>query len=84
MYNYILYNSNNEIELSNNNEKEFLAGVRSVIIDYIVYCMDCNRHDLENLNRWLNELEDIQYNSYNTLIDYEPLFKEYGFKLIIK
>ena len=82
MNNYILYNSNNEIELVNNNETEFLIGVRSVIINYIVYCMDCNRDDLESLNYWIDELEHLQYNSYDTLRDYKPLFEDYGFKLI--
>lgn len=81
---YILYSSNNEIEVANNNETDFLVGVRTVIINYIAYCMDCNRDDLESLNHWIDELEHLQYNSYNTLEDYKPLFEEYGFKLIIK
>ena len=81
---YVLYNSNNEIELVSNNKEDFIVGVRTVIVNYIVYCMDCNRDNLEGLNQWLNELEHLHYNSYNTLEDYSPLFKEYGFKLIIK
>ena len=81
---YILYNSNNEIELISNNKEDFILGVRTVIVNYIVYCMDCNRDNLEGLNLWLNELENLQYNLYNTLEDYYPLFKEYGFKLVIK
>ena len=80
----MLYNSNNEIELVSNNKEDFILGVRTVIVNYIVYCMDCNRDNLEGLNRWLNELENLQYNLYNTLEDFKPLFKEYGFKLIIK
>ena len=81
---YVLYNSNNEIELVSNNKEDFIIGVRTVIINYIVYCMDCNRDNLEGLNRWLNELENLQYNLYNTLEDFKPLFEEYGFKLIIE
>ena len=81
---YVLYNSNNEIELVSNNKEDFTVSVRSVIVNYIVYCMDCNRDNLEGLNRWLNELENLQYNLYNTLEDFKPLFKEYGFKLIIE
>ena len=81
---YVLYNSNNEIELISNNKEDFILGVRTVIVNYIVYCMDCNRDNLEGLNRWLDVLEHLQYNLYNTLEDYNPLFKEYGFKLIIK
>ena len=81
---YILYNSNNEIELISNNKEDFILGVRTVIVNYIVYCMDCNRDNLEGLNLWLNELENLQYNLYNTLEDYYLLFKEYGFKLVIK
>ena len=81
---YVLYNSNNEIELISNNKEDFILGVRTVIVNYIVYCMDCNRDNLEGLNLWLNELENLQYNLYNTLEDFKPLFKEYGFKLIIK
>ena len=80
----MLYNSNNEIELISNNKEDFILGVRTVIVNYIVYCMDCNRDNLEGLNLWLNELENLQYNLYNTLEDFKPLFKEYGFKLIIK
>ena len=81
---YVLYNSNNEIELVGNNKEDFIVGVRTVIVNYIVYCMDCNRDNLEGLNQWLNELEHLQYNLYNTLEDFKPLFEEYGFKLIIK
>ena len=81
---YVLYNSNNEIELVSNNKEDFTVSVRSVIVNYIVYCMDCNRDNLEGLNRWLNELENLQYNLYNTLEDFKPLFEEYGFKLIIE
>ena len=81
---YVLYNSNNEIELVSNNKEDFIVGVRTVIINYIVYCMDCNRDNLEGLNHWIDELEHLQYNLYNTLEDFKPLFKEYGFKLIIK
>ena len=81
---YVLYNSNNEIELVSNNKEDFIIGVRTVIVNYIVYCMDCNRDNLEGLNRWLNELENLQYNLYNTLEDFKPLFEEYGFKLIIE
>ena len=81
---YILYNSNNEIELISNNKEDFILGVRTVIVNYIVYCMDCNRDNLEGLNLWLDELEYLQYNSYNTLEDFKPLLNEYGFKLIIK
>ena len=81
---YVLYNSNNEIELVSNNKEDFIIGVRTVIVNYIVYCMDCNRDNLEGLNRWLNELENLQYNLYNTLEDFKPLFEEYGLKLIIE
>ena len=81
---YILYNSNNEIELVSNNKEDFILGVRAVIVNYIVYCMDCNRDNLEGLNLWLDELEHLQYNLYNTLEDFIPLLDEYGFKLIIK
>ena len=81
---YVLYNSNNEIELVSNNKEDFILGVRTVIVNYIVYCMDCNRDNLEGLNLWLNELENLQYNLYNTLEDFKPLFEEYGFKIIIK
>ena len=81
---YVLYNSNNEIELISNNKEDFILGVRAVIVNYIVYCMDCNRDNLEGLNLWLDELEHLQYNLYNTLEDFKPLLKEYGFKLIIK
>ena len=81
---YVLYNSNNEIELVSNNKEDFILGVRTVIVNYIVYCMDCNRDNLEGLNLWLDELEHLQYNLYNTLEDFKPLLKEYGFKLIIK
>ena len=81
---YVLYNSSNEIELVSNNKEDFIEGVHTVIVNYIVYCMDCNRDNLEGLNLWLNELENLQYNLYNTLEDFKPLFKEYGFKLIIK
>lgn len=81
---YVLYDSNNEIELVGNNKEDFIVGVRTVIVNYIVYCMDCNRDNLEGLNQWLNELEHLQYNLYNTLEDFKPLFEEYGFKLIIK
>ena len=81
---YVLYNSNNEIELVSNNKEDFILGVRTVIVNYIVYCMDCNRDNLEGLNLWLDELEHLQYNLYNTLEDFKPLFKEYGFELIIK
>ena len=42
------------------------------------------RDNLEGLNLWLNELENLQYNLYNTLEDFKPLFEEYGFKIIIK
>ena len=80
----MLYNSNNEIELISNNKEDFILGVRIVIVNYIVYCMDCNRDNLEGLNLWLDELEHLQYNSYNTLEDYKPLFEEYGFILIIE
>ena len=81
---YVLYNSNNEIELVSNNKEDFIIGVRSVIVNYIVYCMDCNRDNLEGLILWLDELEHLQYNLYNTLEDFKPLFEGYGFKLIIK
>ena len=81
---YVLYNSNNEIELVSNNKEDFIIGVRSVIVNYIVYCMDCNRDNLEGLILWLDELEHLHYNLYNTLEDFKPLFEEYGFKLIIK
>ena len=81
---YVLYNSNNEIELVSNNKEDFTVSVRTVIANYIVYCMDCNRDNLEGLNHWIDELEHLQYNLYNTLEDFKPLFKEYGFKLIIK
>ena len=81
---YVLYNSNNEIELISNNKEYFILGVRAVIVNYIVYCMDCNRDNLEGLNLWLDELEHLQYNSYDTLEDFKPLFKDYGFELIIK
>ena len=81
---YVLYNSNNEIELVSNNEEDFIEGVYTVIVNYIVYCLDCNRDNLEGLNLWLDELVHLQYNLYNTLEDFKPLFKEYGFKLIIK
>ena len=81
---YVLYNSNNEIELVSNNKEDFIIGVRSVIVNYIVYCMDCNRDNLEGLILWLDELEHLQYNLYNTLEDFKPLFEEYGFKIIIK
>ena len=37
---YVLYNSNNEIELVSNNKEDFILGVRTVIVNYIVYCMD--------------------------------------------
>lgn len=81
---YVLYNSNDEIEITSNNKIDFVVSVRTVIINYIAYCMDCNRDNLENLNHWIDELERLQYNSYNTLEDYKPLFEDYGFKLIIK
>ena len=81
---YVLYNSNNEIELVSNNKEDFTVSVRTVIVNYIVYCMDCNRDNLEGLNLWLDELEHLQYNSYDTLEDFKPLFKDYGFELIIK
>ena len=81
---YVLYNSNNEIELVSNNKEDFIEGVHTVIVNYIVYCLDCNRDNLEGLNHWIDELEHLQYNLYNTLEDFKPLFKEYGFKLIIK
>lgn len=81
---YVLYNSNDEIEITSNNKIDFVVSVRTVIINYIAYCMDCNRDNLENLNHWIDELEHLQYNSYNTLEDYKPLFEDYGFKLIIK
>ena len=81
---YVLYNSNDEIEIASNDKKDFVVGVRTVIINYIAYCMDCNRDNLESLNYWIDELEHLQYNSYDTLGDYKPLFEDYGFKLIIK
>lgn len=81
---YVLYNSNDEIELISNNKEDFIINVRTVIINYIVYCLDCNRDNLEGLCHWIDELEHLQYNSNNTLEDYRPLFEEYGFKLIIK
>lgn len=81
---YILYNSNDEVELLSNNKEDFIVSVRTVIIDHIVYCMDCNRDNLEGLNYWLDTLEDLKYNSNNTLEYYKPLFEDFGFKLIVK